>query len=923
MSHEARRTRTSWKLPVRSRTIHAAFGFCPPFVTTIAIAFLAVFHPCVVRSDDWPAWRGPTGQGTTAERDLPLRFGPTEGVRWKIDLPAPGNSTPIVWKDKVFLTQATDGGKTRSLWCVDRRLGEVSWKRHVDYAEKEPTHDTNPYCSASPVTDGERVIASFGSAGVVAYALDGEELWRRDLGKFHHIWGNAASPVIHEDLCILNCGPGERTFLAALDKATGEDRWRVEIPGGLEGGDSKTWTGSWSTPLIIKEKGEARILMSFPLRLSAYDPRDGAERWAARGLGKLVYTSPLSSDGIAVAMSGFNGPSLAVRTGGEGDITADQRLWGEERPHQRVGSGVIHDGRVYIVNDSGVGQCLDLESGEEIWKERVFSRSSCWSSLVATGDGLLYGAAEDGTYFVLKAAPRFEIVAENRMHEVTRASVAVSNGELFLRTYEHLWCIGRAPQTRPPSPDSGDDEPESGGGSPASRPSPEASGESTRSASDPRGGEAREDARASIRRDVVLRNGLRLTVFQYDSARKQSFFSLLPLGLLSDARDEEQLSHLAEHLIIRSTDPDSLESDGVQLNGETTALAMRLETFASPERWREALGRHARWLSATGWSAVTEEVIAREKARIASEVDHTVRRGFTQKWAEVAWNQVVRYGKKENVAIRDAVERATVEEVRAWLRARRASRPPVEARLVSVGPRSLEEIQSELEHSIGKKLDGSLPEASEETPPRRAELALTGDRRASWDLDARHYIEWYEVPGATPEDRVLATLLARLLQIRLATDAALATAHRTAFASADLTADGRRFVSLSCALPEHADVETIQNAFRRAIETAATQSREVPTVGSLIGGVRNELEPLSKLALFRARFAGGAAADLLEAQHTLGIIYREISTGLTAEEIGRELGSIDPRRLEATIAEHFGRTRRGSLLLEPAASAEE
>jgi outer membrane protein assembly factor BamB len=421
------------------RTLSTPFPRIRARAGLLAAAVLLLTAP--IRSADWPAWRGPGGQGLTTEKDLPLRWSADEGVLWKLDLPGPGNSTPIVWKNEVFFTQATEGGKVRSLWCVDRKNGSVAWKRDVRYEEIEPTHDTNLYCSASPVTDGARVIAFHGSAGVFAYDLDGKELWRRDLGKFHHIWGNAASPVIHGDLCILNCGPGARTFLAALDKSSGEKRWQVDIPGGLAEGDAQTWTGSWSTPLVIEDAGSARILASYPLSLRSFEVRDGKEVWRCGGLGNLVYTTPLHSDGVVVAMSGFMGPALAVRTGGTGEVSADRRLWHIERSPQRVGSGVIHRGHIYIVNDSGVGQCLELTTGKEIWKERV--SASSWSSLVLTGDGLLYGCDQEGKFFVLRADPRFELIAENPLRETTRASIAVSDGQLFLRTHQRLWCIGK------------------------------------------------------------------------------------------------------------------------------------------------------------------------------------------------------------------------------------------------------------------------------------------------------------------------------------------------------------------------------------------------------------------------------------------------------------------------------------------------
>src|SRR5262249_8174541 len=175
------------------------------------------------RADNWPAWRGADGIGRCAERDLPVKWSADENVRWKVKLPGPGNSTPIIWGDRIFVTQATDKGRKRGLLCLSRKDGKTLWEKYVEYKEKEPTHDTNPYCSGSSASDGERVVVWRGSVGVYCYDFDGKELWHRDLGKAEHIWGNAASPVLHGDLVILNFGPGERTFLTALNKKDGKD----------------------------------------------------------------------------------------------------------------------------------------------------------------------------------------------------------------------------------------------------------------------------------------------------------------------------------------------------------------------------------------------------------------------------------------------------------------------------------------------------------------------------------------------------------------------------------------------------------------------------------------------------------------------------------------------------------------------------
>jgi len=397
-------------------------------------ACLLAYEPRIL-ADNWPAWRGPSGQGLCEETDLPLNWSATERVRWKLPLPGPGNSTPVVWEGKLFLTQATAGGARRWTWCVDTKNGKVLWKKSVPYSGSEPTHATNPFCSASPVTDGERVIVSHGSAGLFCYDLSGEELWRRDLGEFRHIWGNANTPVISGDSCYINCGPGVRTQLLCLDKKTGKETWKVAVPGGHEGnGGRENWTGSWSTPLVLGD----RLLVSYPGRLVAFEAGSGKELWSCAGLGKLVYTSPLAREGVAVSMSGFMGPPLAVRLGGKGEVTESRRLWRQERAQQRIGSGVIHEGHIYILNDPGVLECIRLKTGESIWKNRLAAKS--WSSVVLSGDRL-YTADDGGSCFVVQASPSFKVLARNELGERIRASIAVSNGALFIRSYQHLWCI--------------------------------------------------------------------------------------------------------------------------------------------------------------------------------------------------------------------------------------------------------------------------------------------------------------------------------------------------------------------------------------------------------------------------------------------------------------------------------------------------
>lgn len=388
-------------------------------------------------ADNWPQWRGPKGMGICAEKNLPTQWGTNQNIRWKIRLPEAGNSTPIIWGNRVFMTQAI--GKQRMLMSLDRANGKMLWQSGVTNAEKEPTHSTNPDCSGSPMTDGERVIVSFGSSGLYCYDFTGKELWHRDLGKQLHMWGVSSSPVIHGNLCFLNFGPGERTFLIAVNKKTGETVWQHDEPGGA----ADKYIGSWSTPLLIKANGRDELILTFPERVAAFEPNFGRELWTCRGLNPLVYTSPIYADGIIVAMGGFNGSALAVKAGGSGDVTQTHRLWHLLKTKQRIGSAVVADGHIYILNDPGVAECFELRSGKLVWEERLKgpgAKADNWSSLVLAGDNL-YAVNQGGDGFVFKASPKFQVVSTNTLGELVRASVAVSDGELFIRTYKNLWCV--------------------------------------------------------------------------------------------------------------------------------------------------------------------------------------------------------------------------------------------------------------------------------------------------------------------------------------------------------------------------------------------------------------------------------------------------------------------------------------------------
>ena len=400
---------------------------------------------------NWPEWRGPSQNGETPETDLPLQWSATQNVKWKTPLPDIGNSTPIVWGNRIFVTQALEDQGKRLLICFDRKDGQLLWQKGPVFPDKEPSHRTNPQASPSPVTDGQRVIAWFGSAGLFCYDMNGKELWKRDLGRQTHEWGYAASPVIYKDLCFLNFGPGQRSFFAAFDKRTGKTVWEHEIPevqpdfreDGFKGQKNGV-IGSWSTPIIVKTENRDELVISLPDWVKAFNPETGEELWRCAGPNPLIYTSPVYGEGVIVVMGGFHGPALAVKPGGNGDVTDTHKLWQTGSTPNRLGSPVIKDGHIYVMNMPGIAECFDLKTGQPIWEERLRGtgpKNDSWSSMVLSGDRI-YILNQSADTIIVKANPKFEVLAVNSLdNELTNSSIVVSDGEIFIRTHEHLWCI--------------------------------------------------------------------------------------------------------------------------------------------------------------------------------------------------------------------------------------------------------------------------------------------------------------------------------------------------------------------------------------------------------------------------------------------------------------------------------------------------
>jgi outer membrane protein assembly factor BamB len=406
------------------------------------LAACALSAADVAVAGDWPSFRGPAGNGVASAGRVPLHWGPERNIRWRTLLSAVGNSSPIVSGHRVFVSGASDEGKNRGLYCFDCDTGNLLWSKSVRYDTKDPTHQTNPYCGSTPAADGGRVVVWHGSAGLFCYDFDGNALWSRDLGTFTHIWGYGSSPVFHGDRILLNCGPGERTFVTAIAAADGKTLWQADEPGGNGGaGGADTWIGSWSTPVLARVDGREQVLVGLPDHIKAFDPDNGQVLWKCDGLGKLIYSSPVVDNGIAVVMSGYHGPAIGLKPGGAGDVTESRRLWqSTEKNPQRIGTGVALEGHLYMANEQQLAQCLEMRTGRVLWTSRM-PAGLIWGSPILVGDRL-YVTNQRGATVVFRANPeKFELLAENELGESSNSTLAIVDGRIYLRTSGHLFCI--------------------------------------------------------------------------------------------------------------------------------------------------------------------------------------------------------------------------------------------------------------------------------------------------------------------------------------------------------------------------------------------------------------------------------------------------------------------------------------------------
>jgi outer membrane protein assembly factor BamB len=320
--------------------------------------------------------------------------------------------------------------------AFSRADGKRLWERRVEAeGPLTPAHEKHNLASSSPVTDGEMVFAWFGTGQLIALTRDGSIGWQRHLGKevstFDIQWGHSSSPVLYRDLVILLCDQPSASYLLALDKRTGKERWKV---------DRGTGRSSYSTPLVVEHASGAELIVNSSERIDAYDPATGRALWYTGEANRFPIPTPVVHDGIVYASRGYrSGPYMAIRTGGSGDVSATHVVWRVPTGAPYVSSLLHYDGVVYMANDVGVLTAVDAKTGERLWQQRV---DGVFSASPVGGAGHVYFVSENGDTVVVKAGRSPEIVGRNAIGERALASPALSNGRMFIRTDDHVFCIG-------------------------------------------------------------------------------------------------------------------------------------------------------------------------------------------------------------------------------------------------------------------------------------------------------------------------------------------------------------------------------------------------------------------------------------------------------------------------------------------------
>jgi len=406
------------------------------FRITALIAFALTLAASTSAETRWPRWRGPGGDGQSNETGLPVTWNATNIV-WKTPLAGRGESSPVIWDEKLFVTTADDDGHQRSVLCLDRRDGKLLWEKSVEWAgTPEPLHKMNTWATPTCATDGEVLVAFFGRGGLHGYTLDGQPLWSNDLGPSANPWGSASSPVLVGDLVIQNADADQDSFLAAFDKRTGKEAWRQSRPN----------RRGWSTPVLVSAGDRQELVLNGHEGVTAYDPASGRQLWFCKSFNGRGEPTATLAGGLLFMVNGLAGDVYAVRPGGEGDVTGSQMVWHTPRKSGRdLPSPIVVGDYLLVVSLAGVATCYHAADGHELWQERLDGNFSA-SPIAAAGR--VYFLSEDGTVVVVEPDTTPKIVARNPLgapaEEVFRASLAPCDGKLYVRSDRAVYCVGTA-----------------------------------------------------------------------------------------------------------------------------------------------------------------------------------------------------------------------------------------------------------------------------------------------------------------------------------------------------------------------------------------------------------------------------------------------------------------------------------------------
>jgi outer membrane protein assembly factor BamB len=422
----------------------------------LAALFAVVLFVPLCRAENWPSWRGPRLDGSSAEKNLPLQWSDTENVAWKTSIPGVGHSSPIVHGDRVFLTTCLLKEESRVLLCLDRRDGRIVWQREVVHSPLEPIHGRNSRASATPATDGKHIYTSFlrlrpktdgdgpptkprekspisptlvPEMVVTCWDTEGNKVWEKVPGRFYSRHGYCSSPILYKDLVIINGDQDAQAFIVALEGATGSERWRI---------DRSRRMRSYCVPLIVTAGGRTQMVLAGNEGVASHDPASGDLLWSFDGPTEQYVASPVFGQGLFFLTAGFpDYHDLAIRPDGK-------TLWHERKTTPKkaayVPSPIAVPGHFWMISDEGWLSSFEAKTGKRTFFEQL---GRFFSASPVLADGHVYLPDEDGITHVLKAGGAFEVVSRNALREKICASPAVSQGQIFLRTVGHLYCIGK------------------------------------------------------------------------------------------------------------------------------------------------------------------------------------------------------------------------------------------------------------------------------------------------------------------------------------------------------------------------------------------------------------------------------------------------------------------------------------------------